>query len=244
MASFKDHFSGHAADYASARPDYPDSLFGFLSDECQRRELAWDCATGNGQAAKSLARYFDKVIATDASAEQIANAGHEGIEFRVAPAEASGLGSGSVDLVTVAQALHWFDIDAFNAEACRVLRPGGVLAAWCYGTCRLDGDCERIVHDYYQYLDPWWPPERMLIERGYRDIALPGTALSCPALSMSVSWTAQQMLAYLASWSATVRCGEATGGNPLLRIAEPLQEAWGTKNRTVRWPVHLKASRL
>lgn len=244
MASFKDHFSGHAADYAAARPGYPDTLFEFLKHECQQHELAWDCATGNGQAAKSLVAYFDRVVATDASAEQIASALQDGIEFRVAPAEASGLEDGSVDLVTVAQALHWFDIDAFKAEAGRVLRPGGVLAAWCYGTCRLDGDCERIVHDYYQFLDPWWPPERVLIERGYRDIDLPGVALSCPALSMSVAWTAQQMLAYLASWSATVRCSEATGENPLVRIAKPLQEAWGGENRPVRWPVHLKASRL
>lgn len=244
MASFKDHFSGHAAGYAAARPCYPESLFRFLARQCNGHALAWDCATGNGQAARSLAAFFDKVIATDASAEQIAAAADNGVEFRVAAAEASGLDSASADLVTVAQALHWFDIDAFFAEVARVLRPGGVLAVWCYGTCKLDGDAERIVHDYYSYLDPWWPPERELIERGYRDIELPGIALDCPAVAMTVSWNAQQMLDYLASWSATVRCREAIGENPLERIEAHLRAAWGAGNLAVHWPVHLKASRL
>lgn len=243
--AFKDHFSGHAERYALARPSYPDALFKFLAGLLRDRQLAWDCATGNGQAAVSLARYFTRVVATDASATQIAQAmPAPGIDYRVAPAERSGLPPGSVDLVTVAQALHWFDIGQFFDEVRRVLVPGGVLAIWSYGTCRIDPACDQLVHGLYAGLDDYWPPERAMVESGYRDIDLPGAAVACPALSMTASWRAADMLAYLGTWSATERYARAHGSDPVAALAPALSAAWGDGLRTVAWPLNLKVARL
>ncbi len=245
MTAFKDHFSAHAGDYARARPRYPEELFNFLAGLADARECAWDCATGNGQAAKSLSRHFDAVIATDASASQISQAvAVPGIEFRVAPAERSGQAAGSVDLVTVAQALHWFDIGQFFDEVRRVLKPGGVLAVWCYGTCRISPGCDRLVHGLYADLDDYWPPEREMVESGYREIDLPGSAVECPAFVMTASWSAADMLAYLGTWSATQCYARAHGSDPVAALAQELEAAWGDSRRTVSWPLHLKVARL
>ncbi|MEX2257732.1 MAG: class I SAM-dependent methyltransferase [Woeseia sp.] len=245
MTAFKDHFSAHAGDYARARPRYPESLFGFLAGLLRARDRAWDCATGNGQAAESLSRHFDAVIATDASESQISQAPLlPRVEFRVAPAESSGLAPGSVDLVAVAQALHWFDIEQFFDEVRRVSKPGGVLAVWCYGTCRISPECDPLVHGLYADLDDYWPPERAMVESGYRDIDLPGTAVECPAFSMTALWTAADMLAYLGTWSATQRYQRAHGNDPVAALAQELHAAWGERQRTVSWPLHLKVARL
>lgn len=242
--TFKDHFSAHAESYAAARPRYPDSLFRFLAGVAPARELAWDCATGNGQAAVSLAAHFARVCATDASDTQIEAATQApGVAYRVAPAESSGLEPACVDLITVAQALHWFDVEQFFAEAERVLKPGGVLAAWCYGTCTVDASCDRLVHGLYRELEPYWPPERRLVENAYRDIELPFPPLDCPAFSMSVSWTADEMLGYLKTWSATQRHLRATGSDATRSIAAGLRAAWGDGRRTVSWPLTVKAGR-
>lgn len=145
MANFKDHFSDASARYAEFRPTYPDALFSWLAGLCEEHDCAWDCATGSGQAATGLAKHFKKIIATDASSEQVAHAkGPGNVEFRVATAEASGLDAHSIDLVTVAQAAHWFDLPQFYAEAQRVLKPGGVLALWGYGRLCLPGAMDGI----------------------------------------------------------------------------------------------------
>ncbi|HEY6066574.1 MAG TPA: class I SAM-dependent methyltransferase, partial [Thermoanaerobaculia bacterium] len=176
MSSFPDHFSGVAGAYAEHRPRYPDRLFEWVAGLAPRRELAWDCATGNGQAALGLADHFERVIATDASPAQIAAAvPHPRVEYRVAPAESSGLAAESADVVTVGQALHWFDRPAFYAEVRRVLRPGGVLAAWTYGHCLLgDPSADAAMRRFYsETVGPCWPPERALVDEGYRSIELP-----------------------------------------------------------------------
>lgn len=241
---FKDHFSGHAADYARARPTYPDELIRFLAGLCDTRELALDCATGSGQVAVALAAHFERVVATDASPEQLAAAAPaERVDYREARAEHSGLDDESVDLHTCAQALHWFDIDAFFDEARRVLKPGGVLAAWCYGVCRIDPACDRIVRGFYRSLDPWWPPERRIVERGYRDIRLPFPAVDSPRFEMRADWRADDMLDYLGTWSATRRCREDLGREPLAAIRTELRRVWGARKRPVRWPIHLLAGR-
>lgn len=242
--SFPDHFSGHAAAYASARPRYPQDLYRFLAANCAVRQCAWDCATGNGQAAVALVEHFERVIATDASERQIAAADAvHGVDFRVAAAEASGLAAGSVDLVTVAQALHWFDIDAFFTEVRRVLKPAGVLAVWCYGVCNVQPEVDRLVQNLYTALDPWWPPQRALVEAGYSTITLPFARIECPVFAMQVRWRADDMLAYLDTWSATQRCRRDTGADPLQEMTAPLRAAWGQDERTVSWPLYLQASR-
>ena len=242
--SFKDHFSGHAASYAVYRPGYPRELFRFLAGCCDARRRAWDCATGNGQTAVQLAEHFEQVIATDASAAQIEAArAHPKVRYGVAPAESSGIDDRSIDLVTVAQALHWFDLDRFFAEALRVLVPGGVLAAWSYGLCRIESTVDALVLELYRGLDHCWPPERQIVDEGYRNIVLPMPAIDSPGFEMKVSWSAEAMLGYLRTWSASQRCLRDQGRDPVESIAERLREAWGRGEREVRWPLALKLGR-
>jgi ubiquinone/menaquinone biosynthesis C-methylase UbiE len=164
--TFKDHFSRQAADYAKFRPGYPQELFNYLGGIAPSRQLAWDCGTGNGQAAIGLASVFDRVIATDASEKQISNAQpYDRVEYRVAPAENSGIQSGTIDLIMVAQALHWFDLDRFYAEARRVLKSDGILAASAYNLLHIEPAIDEIVNRYYyEVVGPFWPPERKLVE--------------------------------------------------------------------------------
>jgi SAM-dependent methyltransferase len=242
---FKDHFSAQSAGYARHRPHYPRELFAFLAG-LGGRQLAWDCATGNGQAAIALAGHFERVIATDASSAQIEAAiAHPGVSYRVATAEASGLDADSVDLVAVGQALHWFDTAQFFAEAARVLVAGGCVAAWCYELCSVSPACDSVVD--YLYTDitgPFWPPERRLIEERYAGIDFPGTAIEAPGFEMSAQWAADDMLGYLRTWSACQRYRRRHGDDPVGLIEDELRAAWGRDRRTVRWPLTVRVSRL
>ena len=242
---FKDHFSAQSAGYARHRPTYPTALFEYLAG-LGGRQLVWDCATGNGQAAIALAGYFDRVIATDASAAQIdAAIEHPGVSYRVATAEASGLEADSVNLVTVGQALHWFDTACFFAESSRVLAAGGCVAAWCYELCTVSPGCDSVVERLYTDITgPFWPPERRLIEERYAGIDFPGTAIEAPAFAMSVRWAADDMLGYLRTWSACQRYRRRRGDDPVGLIEDELRAAWGPDSRTVRWPLTVRISRL
>jgi len=245
---FHDHFSGVANRYADFRPHYPAELFDYLATLAPKDSMVWDCAAGNGQASYDLAVRFARVVATDASKEQIASAKpHPKIEFRAAPAEQSGLPDQSIGLITVAQALHWFDFDRFYAEAGRVLKPGGVLAAWAYGINTVEDDAvNQLVQDFYaNVVGPYWPPERKLVEEGYCTIPFPFTEIAPPAIRMEARWTLAQLLGYFSTWSATNRCVKATGRNPLEPLAEALSPVWGDVEspRLVTWPLSLRASR-
>ena len=244
--NFKDHFSGQSEGYARHRPHYPDELFEFLATLTRKHVRAWDCATGNGQAASALSVYFDSVVATDASNAQIAAAiEHPGVTYRVAAAEDSQLDAASVDLITVGQALHWFDHERFFTEARRVLVNDGVLAAWCYELCTVSDACDAPVDRLYtEILRNLWPPERRLIEARYAGIAMPGRPLSSPEFEMRVSWTVADMLGYLRTWSASARYQQVHGEDPVAQIEAALRDAWGEGPRTVRWPLTLLASRL
>ncbi len=243
---FQDHFSAHAADYAAARPDYPAALFEWLADRVDGHELAWDCATGNGQAAGALARHFARVIATDASAEQIANAvPGPHVEYRVATAEAPGLGPASVDLVTVAQALHWFDRPRFYAAARSVLRPGGLIAVWCYGLFTITPSLDDCTRDFYtRVVGPDWPPERRLIDERYETLPFPFRKITPPAFRMERTWTRERVLAYLRTWSAVRRYRQREGRDPLALVADDIARLWGQQaQRRVRWPLYLRVGR-
>ncbi len=241
---FNDHFSAQSADYARHRPLYPAELYEFLAGLGGRR-LAWDCATGNGQAAVSLAAHFDRVIATDASRAQIdAAIAHPGVSYRLAAAEDSGLDTDSVDLVTVGQALHWFDTRRFFAEAARVLVPGGSVAAWCYELCTVSPECDAAVGRLYdEIVAPFWPPERRLIEERYAGIRFPGTEIDVPVFEMNVCWTVDDMLGYLRTWSACQRYRREHGDDPVGLVEAELRKAWGRTSRTVRWPLTVRVSR-
>ncbi|MBX6331658.1 MAG: class I SAM-dependent methyltransferase [Gemmatimonadaceae bacterium] len=246
-APFKDHFSGHAAAYAGHRPRYPAALFEYLASVAPGRARALDCATGNGQAAVGLAAYFDAVIATDASAQQIAHAEpHPRVVYRVARAEDSAVDTHSVDLVTIAQALHWLDHAAFYAEVRRVLRPGGVLAAWCYMHMEIAPEVDAVVRSYYEdTVGGDWPPERRLIEEGYRTIPFPFTELEPPPFAMTTQWTRQQVMGYLSTWSATRAYQARTGRDPLPDVERALAAHWPDAHeaRLVRWPLALRVGR-
>jgi SAM-dependent methyltransferase len=246
--TFKDHFSGHAGSYASARPTYPDELYDWLAGAAPGRDLAWDCGTGNGQAALGLARHFSQVFATDASSAQIDHAAAAAnITYRTEPSEHSSLRDNSVDLVTVAQAYHWFDHGAFLREAERVLKPGGLLAVWTYANVEVDPTIDCIVLNFYNgIIGPFWPPERKLVEEGYRELQFPWPELAPPGFTIELDWDLPAFEAYLRSWSAVQRYLQANHHDPVDSIHVALAAAWGesTLPRRVRWPMIVRAFRL
>ncbi len=243
-----DHFGQDAESYAKYRPRYPDELFRWVAAIAPGRRLAWDAATGNGQAAVALAGYFDRVIATDASAGQIGRAiPHPGVEYRVEEAGAPTLADATADAVTVAQALHWMDLDSFFKAVNRVLRPGGVLAIWTYGAFQVDQpDVNQVLRDfYYGEITRWWPDNRRLVEDGYRSITLPFDRVEPPPFDMAVTWTLPQLLGYVATWSAVKRCRAETGTDPVPALSGALGRVWGdpATPQVVRWPLGVLAGR-
>jgi SAM-dependent methyltransferase len=245
---FKDHFSGHAAEYAEFRPKYPSAVFDFVASLPTRRLTAWDCATGSGQAAVPLADYFDRVIATDASREQIAHATpHPGVTYGVSPAHASGLDAGSVDLVTVAQALHWLPLEHFLAEVRRVMAPGGALAIWCYTRPVLAPDLDPTLLAFYSgTCGAYWPPERELVDSGYRTIELPIEEVEAPPLEIHARLTLDQFVGYLRTWSAARKLAQAIGRDPVTAIEDAMRARWNEEGerRLVRWAIHFRAGHL
>jgi SAM-dependent methyltransferase len=246
--TFKDHFSGHAGAYAAARPHYPPELFAWLAKQSPLTRMAWDAGTGNGQAAIALAAHFEHVIATEPSAAQVdAAEQHPRVEYRVEPAEAPTLDDASVDLVTVAQAMHWFDLERFHASVKRVLAPRGVIAVWTYGLSLVDAAVDReFMHLYDDVLGAYWPPERRHVENGYADLAFPYEVIDAPEFAMTCEWTLAQYLAYLRTWSATARYQREHGGDPVANIAPRFEAVWGDEDatRTVRWPLRLRVGRV
>lgn len=245
---FADHFSAHAADYRAFRPTYPPALFEYLAGLAPDRRMACDCGTGNGQAAVALAEHFERVVATDASEKQIAAAEpHPKVEYRVAPAEAAPLPDGSVDLVTVAQALHWFDHPRFYAEVRRVARPGAVLAAWTYDFHSVGPDLDPLLDRLQaEYVGPYWPPERVYVSAGYRNIPFPFADVPAPAFALTADWPFDRLLGYMNTWSAVKRFAAANGFNPIDRLADEMRAAWGDPSgpREVRWHLHLRVGRV
>lgn len=243
---FADYFTQVSGAYAEFRPAYPSALFEWLATIAPARDLAWDCACGSGQASVDLAAQFAQVVATDASAGQLTGAKpHARVTYRQAPAESSGLAAGSVDLITVAQALHWFDLPAFYLEARRVLKPGGLLVVWSYGVQTVEGKAvnAQVQHFYREVVGPYWPPERKLVEEGYRSLDLPFAEFAAPAFDMTVRWPLDRLLGYFASWSATGRYIKANGRNPVAGLAETLAPVWGNGERTITWPLAVRVGR-
>ncbi|MDE1943035.1 MAG: class I SAM-dependent methyltransferase [Betaproteobacteria bacterium] len=246
-ATFKDYFSDAATAYAAFRPRYPGELASFLAGLCQTRRQVWDCGCGSGQLSVLLANFFETVVATDASARQISEAQpHARVEYRCVSAEDSGLERHSADLITVAQAVHWFDLSRFYDEVRRVGRPGAVLALIAYGMLEVEG-LETLLGDFYgRVLEAYWPPERRHVETGYQLLEFPFTPLPDPGLYMSETWNLSALSGYIGTWSAVRALEQAQGPAPFQTFGQALGQAWGdpASLRTVRWPLTVRAGRL
>jgi SAM-dependent methyltransferase len=244
--SFKDHFSTQAATYAKARPTYPASLFVELARLAPSRALAWDAGTGNGQAAVALAAQFERVVATEPSAAQLAQAvPHARVTYHQSAETAPMLADGSVDLVTVAQAAHWFDRPKFYAEVKRVLRPGGVVALWTYGLSAVSPEIDAAVMRVYNGpIGPYWPPERHHPETGYRELDFAFPEQPFPQAAMELTWTLPEFIGYLRSWSAVVRYIKDRGVDPIAPLEAELAPLWGGKARKVSWPLAGRLGRV
>ena len=242
--SFKDHFSRNSAGYRQFRPAYPPRLFTYLSSISPGVERAWDCATGTGQAAVGLAKYFSEIIATDASKSQIDKAiPAKGITYVVSPSEKTAIRTASIDVITVAQALHWLDVETFFKEARRVLKPGGVLAVWSYNLARVRTDIDEVItHLYGSVLGEYWPAERKMVERGYEDIRFPFTIIRPPAFEMTAWWNLNQFMGYLCTWSAVRKYQRTTGLNPVEELRGCLSRLWGHCQDAleIKWPLTVK----
>ena len=238
-------FGARADAYASFRPHYPASLFAWLAAQCPERLRALDIACGNGQASRPLREHFKQVLACDASLEQLhAGADQPGLQLFVAEAQAQPLPSQSLDLIVVAQALHWFATPEFFSEVRRLLKPGGVFCAWCYSLMRIDEELDALIDDFYwNTLGGYWPAGRASVDAGYRDINNPFAPLIPPASAIEISWTLEQLLGYLRTWSAVQRYEQQNGADPLLQLQPKLHQVWrdAKQPRFVRWPLHFLA---
>ncbi|HYU09735.1 MAG TPA: class I SAM-dependent methyltransferase [Gemmatimonadales bacterium] len=246
--TFADHFSGVSAAYAEFRPRYPDALFEFLARESPARDAAWDAGTGSGQAAAGLARYLRHVTATDASAAQIESATPQAnVSYRVGPAEVSGLDDASVDLVTAAQAVHWFDRPRFWAEVRRVLRPRGVIAIWCYGLFELSPQIDPIMLRFHSdVVGPYWPPERRHVEARYQTIDFPFAEFAAPPFAIEQQLTLEEVVGYVRTWSATRAYMKQHRDDPVDGLVAELASVWGSPQqpKLARWRVAMRVGRI
>lgn len=245
--SKNDHFSGFAQTYASFRPTYPDDLFKWLAENSPSQQHAWDCATGNGQAAQSLANYFDHVTATDVSTTMIAAAPpNPKITFQVAPAESTNITAQSIDLITVAQALHWFDLPPFWTLCRHALKPHGLLAVWGYLLPHVTAPIDALVSKYHdETVGPYWPPDRQPLLEGYASINPPASPISVPAFEMRAEWNVDQLIGMLDSWSATHRARAAMPTDPLTPLIPRLRSRWGSPpTRPITWPLVMRVFRF
>ncbi len=244
-----DHFSDVAGAYALYRPRYPAALFEYLAGLVPARTAVWDCGAGSGQATEGLIPHFGRVFASDISRRQLASAPGTRSALRlVCSGEWSALAEASVDLITVAQALHWLDLELFYAEVRRVLRPGGVLAAWSYDLAGLgDTALDAELREFYEVtVGEYWPPERRLVEEQYREMSFPFDEDLAPAFSMEADWTLDELLGYVGTWSAVSRFRAAAGSDPVAILAGRLLPLWGAPNyrRRLHWPLALRIGRL
>ncbi|HEU5135491.1 MAG TPA: class I SAM-dependent methyltransferase [Steroidobacteraceae bacterium] len=242
-------FATVAREYASFRPGYPADLFTWLARVSPARDSVWDCGCGSGQASVALAGHFSAVHATDVSPEQIAAAKPDPrVRYSLAPAERCGLPDRSVDLVTVAQALHWFDVEAFYAEAMRVARPGALLAVWNYPRPQFeDAELDRRFFAFYsQVVGPYWPPERRHVESWYRTLPFPFEEMETPEFGLELSWNIEQVAGYASSWSASVRYRKALGTDPVPLLRDSLAPAWPAEAASVplRMPIGIRVGKL
>lgn len=246
--AFKDHFSSGSGHYAAYRPAYPIALVDALVRISPGRRRALDCGCGTGQLSVLLAERFEEVVATDASAAQIEKAQpHERVVYRTALAEDSGLPDASVDLIAVAQAAHWLDLELFYAEARRVAGPGAAIALISYGVLRVAGDVDRAVQRFYhQTIGPYWPAERRHVEDGYRSLTFPFHETLLSPLAIEAWWALDDLVGYISTWSAVSAAEHALGSKLMEGFRDELRHEWGDSSarRWVTWPLSIRAGHI
>jgi SAM-dependent methyltransferase len=246
--SYEDHFSGHADAYARHRPRYPEALFAWLKSVTRERELAWDAGTGNGQVAVELARFMERVVATDASPEQLEHAAlHERVDYRAEPSDASSLTDASVDLVTAGAAAHWFDLDGFYREVRRVAKRGAVVALFSYGPRDLAAALGPAVHAFQEeVLEGFWPERIRYVHERYATMPFPFDEISAPPLTMTAEWNLSEFLAFLETWSASQRYLQQKGTRATDDAKAALTAMWRdpSTRRITRFPLFMRAGRV
>lgn len=245
---FKDHFSKGSEDYATYRPSYTLDLVDKLADLCPTQNRVLDCGCGTGQLSVLLAERFKEVIATDASSAQIAKAQQkDNVIYQTALAEQSGLADESVDLITVAQAAHWLDLDKFYKEVERIARPNGILALITYGVLHVEGAIDTLIQQfYYQTIGPYWPKERQHVETGYQSLPFPFTEIKVPAANMEEFWNLDQLLGYFNTWSAVKEAEKVLGFNPVDQLRIVLLPEWANpeSKKKITWPLSIRAGKV
>jgi ubiquinone/menaquinone biosynthesis C-methylase UbiE len=243
----KDNFSAQSEQYVKFRPTYPNELYQFLLSLVKTKDKAWDCGTGNGQVAQELSKHFKEVYATDISEKQIKNAiQRANIFYKVESAERTSFLDKSFDLITVAQAIHWFDFDAFYKEVTRVIKPNGILAVIGYGLLSINKDTDAIINRFYREVTgPYWDKERKYIDEHYQTIPFPFKEIESPQLYNSYEWSLEQLIGFLDTWSAVQHFIKANKQNPVELVYKDLQQAWGINStKTVRFPILLRIGKL
>lgn len=240
-------FSTRPDDYAQFRPSYPQALFVWLAAQCPQTEKALDIAAGSGQASLGLSAHFQSVFACDASRQQLAAGERWGsVQRFAAQAEQLPLKAGQLDLIVVAQALHWFATPLFFSEARRIIKPGGLFCAWCYSLLRIDAELDALIeHLHGETLQGYWPAGRASVDAGYRDIQPPFSRIAVPDFHIEAHWQLPQLLGYLRTWSATKRWQQTHGRDPITALEPLLLRRWGDpqQSRAIRWPLHFLAGR-
>ena len=242
----KDNFSKQSNLYSRFRPGYPQELYDFLIGLIADKKAAWDCGTGNGQVAVNLSTYFDEVFATDLSAAQIANAiKRENIFYSVENAEKTLFPTNKFDLITVAQAIHWFDFDSFYTEAIRTLKDKGIIAVFGYHLFRINKKIDVLTDKFYQETTgPYWDKERKFIDERYSTIPFPFKEISTPLFATNYYWTYEQVIGFLNTWSAVQHFIRRNNENPVKKFSEELKVAWGNAaKRRITFPIFMRAGK-
>jgi ubiquinone/menaquinone biosynthesis C-methylase UbiE len=241
-----DNFSAQAKAYARFRPHYPDEMIRFIVSQCSGDETALDVATGNGQVAVALSAHFHRVFATDISAKQLENATRpDNVEYRMEPAESTSFEDRQFDLVTVAQAIHWFDFDQFYSEVYRILKPNGIVAVMGYGLLKTNPGTDIILDYFYNsVVGPYWDRQRRYIDEEYRTIPFPFDEIEAPGFENGFTWTFEELKGYLETWSAVQHYIKAKHNNPVSIVADALAASWERSDKRVRFPLLLRLGKL
>ena len=242
----KDRFSNHASGYATFRPTYPKELYEFLLKHVKRNHVAWDCGTGNGQVARDLAPYFKEVRATDISINQIKQAvPSANIYYSISPAEKTSFPDATFDLITVAQAIHWFNIQEFYSEVTRVARPDAFLAVWGYGVLRVSPPVDELIDDFYvNIIGPYWDAGRKLIDDHYKSVPFPFEEISAPSFGFSFEWTLAAFEGYLGTWSSVQKYIVANSANPVGALIEKIKLHWDAQKLSVKFPLFMRCGHI